>query len=243
MNVQSSRGTISKMYKEKLKNTIEVINFDNELTKKKGRKVEMFPDVIRCGIFGPSGVGKSNLLLTIILHMKLVKNIYLCSKTDYQEKYQTLHELIYTHNQSRTSKRSRNKFHTIAQVEELPEPEDIEVGSIIIFDDILTEKQDKIANFYLRGRHRDISCFYLSQAYTKIPKKSGIRENFNYLILFRQDLVNLRQIFAEYVTDISFEKFRSICNDCWREPYSFLVIDFENDKCKYKKKFEYGINV
>ena len=76
----------------------------------------------------------------------------------------------------------------------LPEPEEIGKGSVIIFDDMLTEKQDKIANFFLRGRHRDISCFFLSQAYNKIPKKSGIRENFNFLVLFKQDLVNLRQI-------------------------------------------------
>ena len=139
-------------------------------------------------------------------------------------------------------KRTRISFHTI-QVEALPEPEELEPGSVIIFDDILTEKQDKIANFYLRGRHRGISVFYLSQAYTKIPKKSGIRENFNYIILFRQDLVNLRQICAEYVSDLPFDKFRIICNNCWREPFSFLVIDVEHESCKYKKKFDYCINI
>jgi len=95
-----------------------------------------------------------------------------------------------------------------------------------------------MTNFFLRGRHRDISCFYLSQAYTKIPKKSAIRSNFNYLVIFREDLINLRQLHMEYVTDLSFEKFKHLCNECWRESYGFLVIDMENEQCKYKKKFE-----
>jgi hypothetical protein len=228
------------MAKQKLKNSIEVINFDNCSKVVRRRHVEMFPDILRCGIFGPSGVGKSNLLLTMLVHIRPFKNVYLCSKTDYQEKYQTLKELVQTHNKSKKTKKTMINFHNL-QVDTLPEPEEIEPGSVIIFDDVLTEKQDKIANFYLRGRHREISCFYLSQTYTKIPKKSGIRENFNYMILFRQDLVNLRQIFSEYVTDLTFEKFRSICNDCWREPYSFLVIDVDNEKCKYKKRFDFCI--
>lgn len=228
------------MNRQKLKNSIAVINFDNSI-KKKRRRVEMFPDVIRCGMFGPSGAGKSNLLLTILVHMRPFKNLYLCSKTSYQEKYGTLKELISTHNQGRKSKKQMIHIQEL-QIETLPEPEDLEMDSVVIFDDVLTEKQDKVANFFLRGRHRNISCFYLSQAYTKIPKKTGIRENFNYVILFRQDLVNLRQIFTEYVTDVTFEKFRGMCNNCWSEAYGFLVIDVEHETCKYKKKFDSAIN-
>ena len=88
------------MDKRRLKNSITVINFDNQV-KKKQRKVEMFPDVIRCGMFGPSGSGKSNLLLTMLVHMRPYKNLYLCSKTSYQEKYGTLRELIAGHNKSK----------------------------------------------------------------------------------------------------------------------------------------------
>ena len=198
----------------------------------------MFPNIIRCGILGPSGIGKSNVLLTILFHIKPFHNLYLCSKTPYQDKYQLLAELIENHNKKK-NKEKKITFHRIVNVENLPEPEKVERDSIIVFDNILTENQERIANFFLRGRHhRDISCFYLSQAYTKIPKKSGIRENFNYLILFRQDLVNLRQIHTEYVSDISFEKFKQFCNTCWHEPYGFLVIDVENEKQKYKRKFE-----
>jgi len=212
-------------------NSIKVINFDKVGGKKKERVVKMFPDILRCGIFGPSGCGKTNVLMTILLHVRPFRDVYLCSKTSYQEKYSKLRELANSYNKS-----NKNKI-SIHDVVVLPEPENVPPRSIVIFDDILTENQDKIANFFLRGRHREISCFYLAQSYTKIPKKSGIRENFNYLILFRQDQVNLRQIYTEYVTDLNFEQFRQLCDKCWREQYGFLVVDLESS-CKYKKKFE-----
>ena len=94
--------SILKMSRQKLKNSISIINFDNTV-KKQRRKVEMFPDVIRCGMFGPSGAGKSNLLLTILVHVRPFKNLYLCSKTSYQEKYNTLRELICSHNKGKKS--------------------------------------------------------------------------------------------------------------------------------------------
>lgn len=213
--------------------SIPIINFDTKPETR--RRVEMFPNILRCGIFGPSGAGKSNVLLTILLHIKPFWNIFLCSKTSYQDKYKFLGELIDSYNKKKNKKKIN--FYKV-NVEELCEPEEMASDSVIVFDDILTENQDKIANFFLRGRHKNISCFYLSQSYTKIPKKSGIRENFNYLILFRQDSVNLRQLYNEYITDLSFEKFRNLCDLCWREVYSFLVIDLENDECKYRKKFE-----
>lgn len=214
-----------------LKNQITVINFD--LKPQTKRCVEIFPDVLRCGIFGPSGIGKSNVLLTILLHIKPFWSLYLCSKTAYQDKYKLLSKLVADYNKKTKTK---IKFRELS-IDDLPEPEDIEKNAVIVFDDILTENQDKIANFFLRGRHRDISCFYLSQSYTKIPKKSAIRSNFNYLILFSQDLINLRQIFIEYVTDLNFEQFRKWCSVCWKEPYGFLTIDLHG-KHKYMQKFE-----
>jgi hypothetical protein len=209
-----------------LKNKIQVINFDARPKLK--RFVDMFPDVMRAGIFGPSGGGKTNILLTILLHVKPFQDIYLCSKTDFQEKYELLQELIENYKPI--------KFHKLSFP--LPEPETLKKNSIVIFDDVLTENQNEIANYFLRGRHCNISCFYLSQAYTKIVKSSGIRTNFNYLIILKSDIINLRQIHLEYVTDLSFEKFKQLCNDCWGEPYGFLVIDVDNEQCRYKKNFE-----
>ena len=203
--------------------SIQVINFEEEV--KVRRLVPMFPNIMRCGIFGPSGCGKTNVLMTILLHHEPLASIYLCSRTSFQEKYLKLENLVHSYN---TGKNSLLIQFVKLTLDILIEPEETEVGASVIFDDVLTEGQDKIANFFLRGRHRKISCFYLAQSYTKIPKKSGIRENFNYLIIFRQDNVNLRQLYNEYITGISFTQFKNICNKCWSLPYGFLTVDIEN---------------
>jgi len=215
--------------------TIRVINFDDTSRSRSKRNVALFPNITRCGIFGPSGCGKTNVLLTILMYKKPLRSIYLCSRTASQHKYELLARLIAQHNKAKAKQR-RIKFVTLT-VETLPPPEKLEENSTIIFDDILTENQDKVAIFFMRGRHRGISCYYLAQSYTKIPKKSGIRENFNFLILFRQDRVNLRQIYNEYVTGgISFERFSNICAKCWRENFGFLTVDLENE-CKFIRNF------
>ena len=51
--------------------------------------------------------------------------------------------------------------------------------NLIIFDDLLLEKQNACERYYVRGRHNNINCFYLSQNYFKLPRKT-IRENGNF---------------------------------------------------------------
>ena len=46
----------------------------------------------------------------------------------------------------------------------------------MIFDDLLLERQNKCECYYIRGRHSNVDCFYLSQNYFKLPRQT-IREN------------------------------------------------------------------
>ncbi len=89
---------------------------------------------MRCVIIGPSGSGKTNILINILAHIELPKNIYLCTKTVNQEKYKLL------------NKCKKSKIHIIYVVENLPDPNEAPVGSIIIFDDILTKISKKLPN-------------------------------------------------------------------------------------------------
>lgn len=217
---------------------IRVINFDMEQEPK--RTVKMFPNNLRCGIFGPSGCGKTNVLLTILVHKKPLRAIYLCTRTASQSKYKLLRQLVQEYNACNTRS---NIILEESTPDTIPVPEKLRPNSLVIFDDIQAENQSQIASFYMRGRHRNLSCFYLAQSYTRIPKKSGIRENFNYLLIFRQDRINLRQIYTEHiVADISFQQFTNMCTLCWRQPFGFLTVDLE-DGCKFRRCFEEQINV
>ena len=112
-------------------------------------------------------------------------------------------------------------------------PED---KNLMVFDDLLLEKQNKCECYYIRGRHSNIDCFYLPQNYFKLPRQT-IRENANFICLFPQDLKNINHIYNDHVgDDMTKEEFRKFCKQCWEKPYSFAVIDLtcKKDAGKYR---------
>ena len=121
-------------------------------------------------------------------------------------------------------------------------PNDLSVGSLIIFDDVLLKDNNNITPFFSMGRHRKLNCFYLCQTYTKIPKQL-IRDNANFIILFRQDDLNLKHVYNNHCGNdfVNFTEFKQLCNECWNmEDYAFLVIDKQSRKNKgrYRCKFD-----
>ena len=73
-----------------------------------------------------------------------------------------------------------------------------EKKNIMVFDDLLLEKQITCESYYVRGRHSNVYCFDLAQNYFKLPRQTT-RENTNFICLFPQDLTNLNHIFDDHV--------------------------------------------
>ena len=84
--------------------------------------------------------------------------------------------------------------------EDVPDPRELstEKKNLMIFDDLLLEKQNTCESYYVRGRHSNVDCFYLAQNYFKLPRQT-IRENANFICLFPRDLKNLNHIFGDHV--------------------------------------------
>ena len=62
------------------------------------------------------------------------------------------------------------------------------------------------------GRHGLID---LCQTHSRIPKHL-VRDNVNFLVLFRQDEMNLKHIYDDHVnTDMPYSKFKELCSACW----------------------------
>ena len=68
-----------------------------------------------------------------------------------------------------------------------------EIG-IIVFDDILGSSNRRfIDQFLIRGRHKNLEIYYLSQSYFDLPKRT-IRNNSNKIFLFNQTLKDIEHI-------------------------------------------------
>ena len=102
--------------------------------------------------------------------------------------------------------------------------------NLMVFDDLLLQKQNTCESCYDRGRHSNVDCFYLAQNYFKLPRQT-IRENANFLCLFPQDLKNLNHIFDDHVrSDMTKEELRQLCKTVWEKQHGFVIIDLSSKK-------------
>ena len=86
---------------------------------------------------------------------------------------------------------------------------------MVVFDDCVNKQQQCIIkDYFSRERHKNISCVYLTQSYTKVDRQL-IRENINFLCVFKQSSKYTRESFDEHVlSDFTFEEFKEIYNSC-----------------------------
>lgn len=200
----------------------------------------LLPNSIRCLIVGPSNCGKTNVMVTLLEHVNGLKfeNVYIYSKSLYQPKYEYLKRLLtLVHGIG---------FYTFSNNSEVIPPEEAKPNSVFIFDDVACDKQDNIRAYFSMGRHCAIDSFYINQTYTRIPKHL-IRDNANLLIIFKQDVMNIKHIYNNHVgSDMTFARFLKLCSKCWRNnKYGFLVVDTDSpiDAGRYRKGFDIFIQI
>lgn len=190
------------------------------------------PNTLLALICGPSGTGKSNALMALLLEKEGLKfkNIYIFANTLQQAKYKFLQKII--------TGVPGMQFFTFNNEKPLT-PAECLPHSVVIFDDIGLESQKSAKSFFMHGRHFKLSVFFLSQSYSSITKQN-LRDNSNFIILFKTDLASLKRIFDEQcVGDCTFQQFSKMCSDIWREKFQFLVIDKTclPEKGKYRNGF------
>lgn len=222
---------------EKQKESLKVDSLDRIIlpdAEKVQRHGPLLPSTIRGLIIGPSNCGKTNVMITLLTHPQglCFTNVYIFSKSLYQPKYQYLNNVL--------SPIKGLGYFTFTDRESIMEPSKAKSDSVFIFDDVICEKQDAIRAYFSMGRHKNIDSFFLAQTYSKVPKQL-VRDNANFLIIFKEDETNLRHIFSDHVNpDMLFTQFLDLCSECWKEKHGFLVIDKDSDlqNGRYRKGFD-----
>lgn len=203
----------------------------------------VFPNPLRCLIIGSSGSGKTNLLLNFIYNKDGLrfKNLYVFSRSIEQPAYRQLRKR-YNQVENEIKKTISHFFSTS---EELIPLDECEPNSLVVFDDCLLGEQTKIKDYFIRGRHKQISCIYLSQSYGRVDMQV-IRNNINLLCAFNQNKYYTKRIFDDFVgSDMNFNQFEKMCTRCWENPYGFVSIHMTRQlrNCKYTSMLNKSLEI
>ena len=165
-------------------------------------------------IVGPSFCGKTYLLLNKLQLFRLY------------DKEKQIHIIT----------RSPGQYENI-QLEDVSVEEDLEDRTIpdfqnccVVFDDMLDTSQKLKDPFFTRGRHNDLDDYHLSQSYFDLPKRT-IRNNSNIIILLQQTLKDVEHIYRDIAGfDMSYDEFKHLCKEAWKEKHNYLLINRLEDK-------------
>lgn len=205
----------------------------------KKQPTQILPDPLRCLIVGTSGCGKTTLLYNIMTEESGLsyKHLIVYSKTLEQPFYIEMRKSF----KKLADKYGEDYASFYEDCEELINVDDCPSDTLVVFDDCVNSKgQNIIKDYFSRGRHKNISCIYLTQSLTKIDRQL-IRNNLNCLFVFRQQKHYAKQIYDQYVgSDFDFDDFMKICNICWSTPFGFLTI--YTTVCKKKRKYRKNLS-
>ena len=151
------------------------------------------PRDLRCCIVGKSSSGKTTLLLHMLLEDGILdwNNLILCGKSHHQVQYKVLIAGLLkglSKSQIRTlfkqqkrieavggiekvlndydgaCKGSDLKFSTISDLDELPDPSELDISrkNILVLDDVMTSpNQHRAQSYFCRGRHSNCCVFFI----------------------------------------------------------------------------------
>ena len=160
----------------------------------------LLPKGIRGLIIGKSWCGKTTLLINLLLRSdynninifgkSLFQPEYHILKKAFEEKLPKEVIIRLFENQNEISdlgvapisfveeiaKNIRNKSdldcNFYESADDVPDPRELSSGkkNLMVFNDLLLEKQNTCESYYIRWRHSNVDCFYLAQNYFKLPR-------------------------------------------------------------------------
>jgi len=180
-------------------------------------------------ICAPSGTGKTNLLRNIIDGIGAFDQICLWAK-DLEE---PLYKDFINKCRKVEIKLKVQIMLAITEGKDLPSVDtwNKKDNNLLICDDLITEDKKSLAllePYFVRGRKKEITMFFLSQGYFDVPKL--IRKNVNYVILKKiKNEMDLGRITKQYAGQATQKELTTMYRFAMKgDPHtSFFMIDAE----------------
>src|SRR5271165_6433631 len=189
-----------------------------------------FPKNIMAVIAGKTGSGKTQLPINLLVQPCILNYsfVHIYSPTLYQDAYVFLRKYYeeLSHYILVTTGKTIKIAHFHSSDDEIVDPSKLDKNyhHIMVFDDVMLNDQSIIRDYFCRGQHNNVSCFYLVQSLHRIAKHC-IRDNCNVFILFHQDDKTLKYFYETHICDMSWDEFRKFCCTAWKKKHGFITIN------------------
>ena len=181
---------------------------------------------MRAFVVGPSGSGKNNMVMELLHRFgPTFHRIIICCRN----KAQPFYELLEDNNPD-------IEFHEIEEGYDIPDMIQDKDQKLIIFDDCLALKdQSKIKDYFIRGRHWNYSCMYLTQSYYSTNKDyKTFRIQCNYIFILK---VRSMKDFNLIISDFPIDKTRKEAQDAYhlatKNKMDFLLVDCDKEQLRH----------
>lgn len=227
----------------KIENMDDLINEFIPQKKYRNKSVLTMQWPFRCLVVGASSIGKTNVVMNIILKQLDFDKIYLYFKDETEDKYGFLISYFTAlEKQYNAINDTEEKIlEWSINPKEMVKCNDLDENrqNLIVVDDMVVEKkQQQIEDLFIRCRKRNTSIIYQTQNLFETPK--NIRKNCNYVILFATNKREMNEIAKTYANDIDRDEFIRLYKDATSEPYGWMLIDMKTPHLamRYRSKFD-----
>jgi len=178
----------------------------------------------------PSGSGKSNFVTNLISLFSQGRGTFSMVHIICKDKEEALYKFLASKSEQI---QVMEGLHSLPMLDSF----DRENASLVIIDDMMLEKnQEKVCQYYIRCRKKNVSIAYLAQSYFVIPKV--VRSNSNYLVLLKLNGDrDLNLILRENSLGVDKNTMLNLYKYATCEKFSPFIIDIESpdDDRKYRK--------
>jgi hypothetical protein len=201
-------------------------------------------------ISAKSGGGKTNLVVSTLMQGQIrFDHLYLYVRDPAQPKYVLLLKWINTLEKMFSD---ANNGAEVSMVTVITDPAEIvpvdeldsSIINVAVFDDMLLEKhQEKILEYFVRGRHRSVDCIYLGQAYHMID--GTLRKQCDYFTIFSvSSKAELIQLSKDHSLMHDYNEFKDILTKATSSRNDFLFIDRRSEFpiMQLRRNFDYVWN-
>lgn len=188
---------------------------------------------------GGSGSGKTNALVQYIMRApRTFARIVVVSKGIKEPLYDMLAEKL----------QGRIVFHSpedLPEMTKLMEQFDETEEVLLVWDDVVCDIMDdrklnrKCSLYFLAGRKCNLTQWFLSQSYFKVPK--FLRQNATYLILLKlSSAKDLSLVLSDFALGVTADELKDIYREATRERFQFLKVDVmsTDPNRKFSKNFK-----